>query len=107
MLEDHNKRNPTKGKQHQETNDGPNFTEIRYADETLLEFTSTRATYVAVNNLGLKSEYCYVISIKGKCKVLSVKNVKKKKKNNKISYSNGTSIEHVEKATHLGGLAST
>ena len=73
------------------------FTEILYADDTLLVMTNTRDTHLLLKEIETESSY-YIMNINNaKYEVIAMN------KSNNVKFKDGTKLKHVKEATHLGG----
>ena len=77
--------------------DGLLFTEILYADDTLIFLERTRETSMILQEIKAESKYYNMNLYKDKCEVIAMN------KDNAIEFSDGTPLKHVGEATHLGG----
>ena len=77
--------------------DGQTFTNILYADDTLIVRKRTRETNIILREIETESKYYNTNLNKDKCEVIAMNN------DNTIKSSDGTPSKHVGEATYLGG----
>ena len=77
--------------------DGLLFSEILYADDTLLVMKNTRDTNLLLKEIEIESSYYNMKLNNGKCEVIAMN------KSNDIKFKDGTKLKHVREATYLGG----
>ena len=73
------------------------FTEILYADDTLLVMKNTRDTNLLLKEIETESSYYSMKLNNAKCEVIAMN------KSNNVKLKDGTKLKHVKEATHLGG----
>ena len=77
--------------------DGLLFTEILYADDTLLVMKNTRDTNWLLKETVTGSSYYNMKINNAKCDVIAMN------KSNNVKCKDGTKLKHVKEATYLGG----
>ena len=71
------------------------FTEILYADDTVLVMKSTRDTNVLLKEIEAESSYYNMKLNNAKCEVIAMN------KSNNVKFKDGTKLKHVKEATYF------
>ena len=74
------------------------FTELLYADDTLLIMRNTQAANLFLHEIVTESAYCDMALNEGKCKVISTN------KRNRVSFQTGQHLENVDEERYLGAI---
>ncbi len=77
--------------------DGLNFSEILYADDTLLALKDTRTANLLIEEIEEESTYYNMQLNKGKCNYIAMN------RKHKLKFRDGAALNSVEEATYLGG----
>ena len=81
--------------------DGLGFTEILYADDTMLVLKDSKPASKLLHEIETESEYYNLKLNKDKCETILMNNHKK------VVFKDGTELPDVDKATYLGGVLET
>ena len=77
--------------------DGIDFSEILYADDTVIVMKRIRETNILLHDIENESRHYNMMLNNNKCEVIVMH------KNNDIRFEDGTLLKHVDQATYLGG----
>ncbi len=78
--------------------DGINFSEILYADDTLLVLQDDKSASLLLQEIEIESAYYNMKLNEDKCEVISMN------ADSKVTFGNGKVMQEVEQSTYLGGI---